>query len=73
VPVRAFGGSDDPPGFVEADPVADSGPVAKGSFVQTLALTGIATGWTECAARFSLYRDRMTSNDPVPIPRRSIT
>jgi hypothetical protein len=26
-----------------------SGPVARGSFVQTLVLTDIATGWTECA------------------------
>src|SRR5712692_1475969 len=35
VPVRRFDGWDDPPpGFVEADLVAHSGPVAKGSFVQ---------------------------------------
>lgn len=37
------------PGFVEADLVAHSGPTARGSFVQTLVLTDIATGWTECA------------------------
>ena len=50
VPVRTFDGWDDPPpGFVEADLVAHSGPIAKGSFVQTLVLTDIATGWTECA------------------------
>jgi hypothetical protein len=50
VPVRTFDGWDDPaPGFVEADLVAHSGPVARGSFVQTLTLTDIATGWTECA------------------------
>jgi hypothetical protein len=50
VPVRTFDGWDNPPpGFVEADLVAHSGPVAKGSFVQTLVLTDIATGWTECA------------------------
>jgi hypothetical protein len=29
--------------------VAHSGPIARGSFVQTLVLTDIATGWTECA------------------------
>ena len=29
--------------------MAHSGPTAKGSFVQTLTLTDIATGWTECA------------------------
>ena len=50
VPVRTFDGWDDPPpGFVEADLVAHSGPVAKRSFLQTLVLTDIATGWTECA------------------------
>src|SRR3954453_10250680 len=50
VPVRTFDDWDDPPpGFVEADLVAHSGPVARGSFVQTLVLTDIATGLTECA------------------------
>jgi hypothetical protein len=50
VPVRTFEGWDDPaPGFVEADLVAHGGPTAKGRFVQTLTLTDIATGWTECA------------------------
>jgi hypothetical protein len=50
VPVRTFDGWDDPPpGFVEADLVAHSGPVTRGSFVQTLVLTDIATGWIECA------------------------
>ncbi|HEX2681270.1 MAG TPA: transposase, partial [Candidatus Dormibacteraeota bacterium] len=33
----------------EADLVAHSGPVTRGSFLQTLVLTDIATGWTECA------------------------
>lgn len=48
--VRTFEGWDDPaPGFVEADLVAHSGPVARGSFVQTLTVTDIATGWTESA------------------------
>jgi hypothetical protein len=50
VAVRTFDGWEDPaPGFMEADLVAHSGPTAKGSFVQTLTLTDIATGWTECA------------------------
>ena len=50
VAVRTFDGWDNPPpGYVEADLVAHSGPTAKGSFVQTLTLTDIATGWTECA------------------------
>ena len=50
VTVRTFDGwCDPPPGFMEADLVAHSGPTAKGSFVQTLTLTDIAMGWTECA------------------------
>ena len=50
VPVRTFADwNDPPPGFVEADLVAHCGPSAKGSYVQTLTLTDIATGWTECA------------------------
>jgi hypothetical protein len=50
IPVRTFSDWDDPPpGYVEADLVAHSGPSASGSFVQTLVLTDVATGWTECA------------------------
>src|SRR6059058_2118750 len=50
IPVRTFSDwRDPPPGFFEADLVAHSGPVASGSFIQTLVLTDIATGWTECA------------------------
>src|SRR5271168_5358813 len=50
VAVRTFDGWENPlPGFVEADLVAHSGPAANGSYVQTLTLTDIATGWTECA------------------------
>ena len=50
VPVRTFTDwHDPPPGFFEADLVAHSGPSARGSFVQTLVLTDVASGWTECA------------------------
>ena len=50
VAVRTFDDWDDPPpGFMEADLVAHCGASVKGSFVQTLTLTDIATGWTECA------------------------
>ena len=45
VAVRTFGDwNDPPPGFMEADLVAHSGPTAKGSYVQTLTLTDLATG-----------------------------
>lgn len=50
VPVRTYADWDDPaPGYMEADLVAHGGPSASGSFVQTLTLTDVATGWTECA------------------------
>lgn len=49
VPVRTFADWGDPaPGFVEVDFVAHSGISAAGAFAQTLVLTDIATGWTEC-------------------------
>ncbi len=51
VPVRTFTGWDDVrPGFFEADLVAHCGPWAEGAFLQTLVLTDVATGWTECLA-----------------------
>jgi hypothetical protein len=50
IPIRTSADWGDPaPGFVEADLVAHSGPSARGSYIQTLVLTDIATGWTECA------------------------
>ena len=50
IPIRTSADWGDPsPGFVEADLVAHSGPSTRGSFIQTLVLTDIATGWTECA------------------------
>ena len=49
MPVRTFADwGDPPPGFVEVDFVAHSGTSAAGAFVQTMVLTDIATGWTEC-------------------------
>jgi hypothetical protein len=49
VPVRTFNDwKEPPPGFVEIDFVAHSGVSVGGGFVQTLVLTDIATGWTEC-------------------------
>jgi len=49
IPVRTFADwQDPPPGYVEADLVAHCGESTAGSFVQSLALTDIASGWTEC-------------------------
>lgn len=49
IPIRTFADwSDVAPGFVEADLVAHCGDRASGIFLNTLTLTDIATGWTEC-------------------------
>jgi hypothetical protein len=51
VPVRTFADWKEPqPGFMEADLVAHCGGSAAGSFVHTLTLTDVASGWTECSA-----------------------
>ena len=50
VPIRTFADWNDPvPGYMEADLVAHGGPSASGRLKQTLTLTDVATGWTECA------------------------
>ncbi|TPG44318.1 transposase [Roseomonas nepalensis] len=49
VPVRTFNDWRDPaPGWVEADFVTHGGTSVAGAYVQTLVLTDVATGWTEC-------------------------
>lgn len=51
VSVRTFGDwKDPPPGFMEIDLVSHGGGSVEGSFVHTLTLTDIASGWTECVA-----------------------
>jgi hypothetical protein len=51
VPVKTLSAWKDPvPGFVEADLVSHSGPNASGSFAETLTLTAVTSGWTECVA-----------------------
>ena len=49
VPIRTFNDwADPPPGFCEIDMVAHGGTSVAGSFIQTLTMVDIATGWTEC-------------------------
>jgi Integrase core domain len=49
VPIRTFNDwSDPPPGFCEVDMVAHGGTSVAGSFIQTLTMVDVATGWTEC-------------------------
>ncbi len=49
VPIRTFNDWGNPaPGWVEVDFVAHGGTTVSGAFVQTMVLTDVATGWTEC-------------------------
>jgi hypothetical protein len=49
VPIRTFNDwRDPPPGFCEVDMVAHGGTSVAGSFIQTLTMVDVATGWTEC-------------------------
>jgi hypothetical protein len=49
VPVRTFNDWKDPaPGYCEVDLVAHSGTSVAGTFIQTLTMVDVATGWTEC-------------------------
>ena len=68
VPIRTYADwNDPPPGFVEADLVAHSGPSTSGSFVQTLVLTDIASGWTECAPL--LFREQQLLSEVMTVMR----
>lgn len=47
VPIRTFNDwKSPPPGFCEVD--MDGGTSVAGSFIQTLTMVDVATGWTEC-------------------------
>jgi hypothetical protein len=49
IPIRTFHGwNDAQPGFLEIDLVAHCGTLYEGSYLSTLTLTDVATGWTEC-------------------------
>lgn len=68
VPIRTYADWDDPPpGFFEADLVSHSGPLTSGSFAQTLVLTDIASGWTECAPL--LFREQQLLTEVLTILR----
>lgn len=58
IPVRTFSQwEQDRPGFVEMDLVAHCGEHLDGRFLYTLALTDLATGWTECLPLLSKSAD----------------
>lgn len=49
IPIRTFQDwNETTPGFMEADLVAHCGTQVDGSYLFTLTLTDVATGWTEC-------------------------
>jgi hypothetical protein len=51
IPIRTFADwKDVQPGFFEIDFVEHCGGVAEGTFVHSLVLTDVASGWTECVA-----------------------
>lgn len=51
IAIRTFSDWDNPkPGFMEADLVAHCGTSVQGTFLNTLVLTDVSTGWTECFA-----------------------
>jgi site-specific recombinase XerD len=59
IPVRTFRQWEETqPGFLEVDVVAHCGTEMEGSFLCTLTLTDIATGWTECLPL--LYKSQET-------------
>lgn len=69
VPIRTFGDWDDPAlGYLEVDFVAHCGVTLCGSFIQTLVLTDVASGWTECVP--VLTRDSALVIDAIATARR---
>src|SRR4029079_11032805 len=71
VPIRTFNDwKDPPPGFCEIDLVAHGGTSVAGSFIQTLTMVDVATGWTECiplVARDGSLVVEAISPEPVPL------
>jgi len=69
VPVRTFTDWNDArPGFLEADLVAHCGTRAEGSYLYSLVLTDVATGWTECLAL--LHRSQEAVLQGLDVARR---
>ncbi len=75
IPIRTFGDWKDPePGFLEIDLVAHCGDHVGGSYVSTLVLTDLASGWTECIALLVRESalvvdaiDRLRTSMPFPL------
>jgi len=64
IPIRTFTDWDETiPGFVEVDLVAHCGETTAGQYLNTLTVTDIATGWTECLA--ILYRSQQMVSQAI--------
>jgi hypothetical protein len=62
IPVRTFEQwNETRPGFLEVDLVGHCGSQNEGSFLYTLTLTDIATGWTECLPLRSKHAEEVIS------------
>lgn len=76
--MRTFADWSDPsPGLVEIDPVAHSGEDPSSSYLNTLSLTDVASGWTECMPLFirsgSLVTEALSKvRTAMPFPLRGI-
>ena len=74
IPVRTFADWDDlKPGFFEADLVAHCGTVNAGSYLNTLTMTDVDTGWTECLSLLVREQDLVvkaidTARRLIPFP-----
>lgn len=72
IPLRlGFAWDDAKPGFVEIDLVAHCGETTSGSYVNTLDVTDVCTGWTENRAVINkaerhVFKALMTIQDQVP-------
>lgn len=74
VPVHTYTPWDEQqPGFVEIDLVAHCGPTTAGFYLNTLTLTDVATGWTECVGvwgkgQAAVFRALEQARERVPMP-----
>jgi hypothetical protein len=74
VPLRTFSEWEGArPGYMEADLVAHCGGDVRGSYLHTLTMTDVVTGWTECIAL--LFRDQQMvlwgvrqAEEQLPVP-----
>jgi len=63
IPIRTFADWNDlKVGFMEADLVAHCGTSTQGAYINTLVLTDISTGWTECFALLFRGQDHVLAS-----------